>query len=92
MSHDDNFTGENKTNLPSHLAYSVEKGNDNKDHWQKIGATWPTKEGGFSLQINAMPINGKITLRSREALERMREDREQTQETQNQDQSQDPTP
>lgn len=88
MSHDDNSTNENKSNLPSHVAYSVEKGNDDKDHWQKIGAAWPAKNGGLSLQLNAMPLNGKIALRSREALERMREDKEQAQEASELDQSQ----
>jgi hypothetical protein len=79
MSEEDNFS-EDAPKLPSHIAYNVEKGTDNKNHWQKIGAAWPTKDGGLSLQINAMPLNGKIALRSREALERMREERSQTQE------------
>jgi len=91
MSHDDNFT-EDTPKLPSHYAYNVEKGTDNKNHWQKIGAAWPAKNGGLSLQLNAMPLDGRVALRSREALERMREDREQTQQTQDQKQSQEPSP
>lgn len=74
----DNFN-ENKPKLPSHIAYSVETGNDDKNHWQKIGAAWPAKDGGLSLQLNALPIDGKIALRSREELERMRAERQQTQ-------------
>ncbi len=73
----DNFD-ENKPKLPSHIAYSVEEGQGDKNHWQKIGAAWPAKDGGLSLQLNAIPINGRIALRSREELERMRAERQQT--------------
>lgn len=68
---------ENKSRLPSHIAYSVEEGSGDKNHWHKIGAAWPTKEGGLSLQLNALPLNGRIALRSREELERMRAERQQ---------------
>lgn len=84
----DNFT-ENKLKLPSHIAYSVTEGSDDKNHWQKIGAAWPAKDGGLSLQLNAFPIDGKIALRSREELERMRAERQQAPE---QIQSQDINP
>ncbi len=84
----DDFT-ENKPKLPSHIAYSVEEGTGDKNHWQKIGAAWPAKDGGLSLQLNALPIDGKIALRSREELERMRAERQQTQK---QDQTQDMNP
>lgn len=72
----DNFT-ENKSKLPSHIAYSVAEGNDDKNHWHKIGAAWPAKDGGLSLHLNAIPIDGKVALRSREELERMRAERKQ---------------
>lgn len=75
----DNFT-ENKPKLPSHIAYSIEEGQGDKNHWQKIGAAWPAKNGGLSLQLSAIPIDGKIALRSREELERMRAERQQTQQ------------
>jgi len=71
-----NNSDENKPRLPSHIAYSVEEGGDDKNHWHKIGAAWPTKEGGLSLHLNALPINGRIALRSREELERMRAERQ----------------
>ncbi len=72
----DNFS-ENKPKLPSHIAYSVEEGNGDKSHWQKVGAAWPAKDGGLSLQLKAFPLDGKIALRSREELERMRAERQQ---------------
>ncbi len=74
----DNFS-ENKPKLPSHIAYSVEDGKGDKNHWQKIGAAWPAKDGGLSLKLNAIPINGRVALRSREELERMRSERQRSQ-------------
>lgn len=71
----DDFS-ENKSNLPSHIAYSVESGRDDKNHWQKIGAAWRTKADGLNIQLTAIPLDGKIVLRSREELEKMRAERE----------------
>ena len=76
----ENFS-ENKPKLPSHIAYTIEEGKDNqKNHWQKIGAAWPTKGGGLSLKLNAIPIDGNIALRSREELELLRAERKQANE------------
>jgi len=75
----ENFS-ENKPKLPSHIAYTIEEGKDNQNHWQKIGAAWPTKGGGLSLKLNAIPIDGNIALRSREELERLRAERKQANE------------
>jgi hypothetical protein len=71
----DDFS-ENKPNLPSHIAYSVEAGKDDKSHWHKIGAAWPTKGDGLNLQLTAIPLDGNIVLRSRDELEKMRSERE----------------
>ena len=76
---EDDFS-KNKPKLPSHIAYSVEAGKDDKSHWHKVGAAWPAKDGGLSLKLNAMPIDGRVMLRSREELERMRSERKQSQE------------
>ncbi len=72
----DNFS-EPKSKMPSHIAYNVMEGKDDKNHWQKIGAAWPAKDDGLSLKLHSIPLSGEIALRSREALERMRAEREQ---------------
>lgn len=74
MSTDD--LSDTKSNRPSHIAYSVEPGKDEKGHWHKIGAAWPTKGDGLNIQLTAIPLDGKIALRSREELEKMRAERE----------------
>lgn len=72
----DNFS-EKKPKQPSHIAYSVDESNGTQ-HWQKIGAAWPAKGDGLSL--NSIPLDGKVALRSREELERMRAERQQSNE------------
>ena len=35
-----------------------------KGFWTKVGAAWPHKDGkGLSLQLDVMPMNGRIVLR-----------------------------
>ena len=49
---------------PSHIAYSVRDGKDNESFWTRIGVAWATKDGkGFTAQLNAFPIDGKIVFR-----------------------------
>lgn len=52
---------ENKS--PTHIAYHVREGND-KGFFTRIGAAWPNRDGkGFNVQLDAVPLNGRITLR-----------------------------
>jgi hypothetical protein len=49
----------------THLnAYAVkERGNDEKAFWTRIGRAWPHKSGiGFNIELEALPIGGKIVL------------------------------
>jgi len=45
--------------IPTHFAYAVTE-NKGKDFWTRIGAVWPTKNGGFTIDLVALPINGRI--------------------------------
>jgi hypothetical protein len=50
--------------LPTHVAYLVQDREGKKPFWQKVGAAWSHSDGkGFSLQLDAMPLDGRITLR-----------------------------
>lgn len=57
-----NQTSASKT--PSHTAYHV-KGNANGEgFWTRIGSAWPHADGqGFNIQIETVPLDGRITLR-----------------------------
>ena len=48
---------------PTYNAYQVRDGNE-KGFFTRIGAAWPNKDGkGFNVQLDAVPLNGRITLR-----------------------------
>jgi hypothetical protein len=49
---------------PSHIAYHVRNGNSEKGYWTRIGAAWAHADGnGFNIQIETLPLDGRITLR-----------------------------
>jgi hypothetical protein len=51
---------------PTHIAYTVREGKEpGKGYWLEIGAAWPNKDGSYSLQLDAMPINGRVIVRER---------------------------
>lgn len=53
-------------NKPYLLGYSVRPtGDGNKSYWSKIAVAWAHKDGqGFNVQMDAMPIDGKLVLRT----------------------------
>jgi hypothetical protein len=57
----------NTNNRPSHGVYVVE-GEGQEAHWTKVGAAWPHKDGdGFSLQLIAVPVSGRLSIRKLKA-------------------------
>ena len=56
-----NETTSNKS--PTHVAYQVRDGKD-KGFFTRIGVAWAHKDSkGYNIQLNAVPLDGKITLR-----------------------------
>ena len=52
------------TKAPSHVAYQVKERGAEDSFWTRIGAAWPHADGkGFSIQIESVPLDGRITLR-----------------------------
>ena len=59
-----NETQTTESKSPSHIAYHVRGREGRKGFFTRIGAAWPSKDGkGLNIQIDAMPISGRITLR-----------------------------
>ena len=54
---------------PALVAFHVrESKNGGKSFWTRIGAAWSQKDGeGFNVQIDVMPLDGKIVLRKPKA-------------------------
>lgn len=49
---------------PSHVAYQVRERKGQKSFWTRIGSAWAHADGkGFNIQVEVVPLSGKITLR-----------------------------
>jgi hypothetical protein len=49
---------------PTHIAYHVRDVKGSESFWNRIGSAWQHADGnGFNVQIETMPIDGRITLR-----------------------------
>lgn len=54
---------ETKASAPTHIAYQVRESSE-KSYWKPIGAAWLHKDGkGFNVQLDCLPIDGRISLR-----------------------------
>lgn len=62
--------------MPSFDVFSVTDGKDDKSYFTKIGAAFEHKDGqGHSADLNALPTNGRIVLRTPlERVDEMRSD------------------
>ena len=61
-----NTTTESTTSKsPTHVAYQVrDRGEGKKSFWTRIGSAWAHGDGkGFNIQIETVPLDGRITLR-----------------------------
>ena len=49
---------------PTLIAYTVkDRGEGQKAFWTRIGAAWPHGSGnGLSIQLDALPLDGRIVL------------------------------
>jgi len=59
----------NKTRKPTHFVYTVRgDGDKNNDFWTKVGAAFRHNDGkGFSLLLDALPVDGRLTIREADA-------------------------
>jgi len=59
-----NQTNEATNKAPSHIAYTVRDREGKKAFWTRIGSVWPHADGkGYTVQLEAVPLDGRITLR-----------------------------
>lgn len=55
---------ENTAKRPDFIAYSVKETRDGKGFFNRVGAAWEHKDGkGYEIDLDAVPVNGRITLR-----------------------------
>lgn len=52
------------SNTPTHIAYHIRDRKDKEAIWTRIGSAWAHADGkGFSVQIETVPLDGRISLR-----------------------------
>ncbi|QDS91416.1 hypothetical protein FF011L_01460 [Roseimaritima multifibrata] len=56
----DTSTTSSSAKRPSLFAYQVRDIGDGKSYWNRIGAAWDTKSGGFIIQLDCLPLDGRI--------------------------------
>ena len=60
----DNKTETKKGQSPAYIAYQVRDRDGQNGFWTRIGAAFAHKDGkGFNIQVDAVPLDGRITLR-----------------------------
>jgi hypothetical protein len=52
---------------PTLIAYSIREREGQKAIWTRIGAAWPHKGPGLTIQLDALPIGDRIVLREPKA-------------------------
>jgi hypothetical protein len=63
---DKNMTTESNTKgkAPTHAAYQVKDREGKPSFWNRLGSAWQHQDGkGFSIQLDSLPLDGRITLR-----------------------------
>ncbi len=51
---------ENAGRQPSFIAYHVRDGET--AFWDRVGVAWANRDGGFTVQLHAVPLSGRIVL------------------------------
>lgn len=61
---------------PSHIAYQVREGKEGQSYFNRVGSAFAHKDGeGFTVALDAVPVDGRITLRTpQERLDERRDD------------------
>ncbi len=59
------MSNDNDSKRPSHIAYQVREGEENKAYFNRIGAVWPHRDGeGFNIELDSFPKDRKVVIRT----------------------------
>lgn len=50
------------TRRPTLIAYQVRDGKGENSYWDRLGVAWSNRDGGFTVQLHAVPLSGRIVL------------------------------
>jgi hypothetical protein len=51
-----------KNRRPSLIAYQVRDGSNDASYWDRVGVAWSNRDGGFTVQLHAVPLSGRLVL------------------------------
>ncbi len=60
MSNDTTTETKSAGKAPSHVAYQVRDTGNGKSFWNRVGVAWSNKDGGFTVQLESVPLDGRI--------------------------------
>jgi hypothetical protein len=61
---DSNETKTATSRTPTHFAYNVRNREGGDNYWIRIGSAWAHADGnGFNIQIETVPLDGRVALR-----------------------------
>jgi hypothetical protein len=43
--------------------FTITEGQEGKKFWHRIGTAFPCQDGSINVQLDALPINGKLNIR-----------------------------
>ena len=49
-----------KNRKPSLIAYQVRDAKDGDSYWDRVGIAWSNRDGGFTVQLHSIPLDGRI--------------------------------
>lgn len=62
---DSTNTQSSNPSVPSHVAYHVRDRDGAENFWTRVGCAWAHRDGkGFNLQLDCLPLDGRIVLRT----------------------------
>ncbi len=60
----DTTNNDSRKSSPAYVAYHVRDREGADSVWTRLGAAWPHRDGkGFNIQIDVVPLDGRISLR-----------------------------
>jgi hypothetical protein len=86
-----NHNGNQPGRKPNYIAYNVNYAQNGQSYSNRVGAAWNHKDGqGLDIQLESIPVDGRVTLRERrdEQMQAYDNQRQQQGQQQNQDQFQ----
>ncbi len=55
---------EAKGNFPTGFVYTIVSREGKDDRWVRVGAAWLNKDYSLNIELDALPVNGRLQVRA----------------------------